>query len=62
MSLRCCVEGRKAEMGGAKGEEVGVSDMSGSFCFPGVDGRSEDDVDSGASVAVVPWTSCLSVS
>ena len=54
MSFRCWVEGWKADVGGAKGEEVGVRDMSGSFCLPpGVEGRSEELVDGGAPVALM---------
>ncbi len=61
MSLRCAVEGLKAEVGGTKGEEVGVRDMSGIFCFPGVEGAPEDVVE-GAASSAVPCTSRFNVS
>lgn len=50
-------------MGGAKGEDVGVRDMSGRVCLPGVEGSSEEMVEGGAAVTVVvACTSRLSAS
>lgn len=58
--MRCWVEGRKADVGGAKGEEVGFRDASGRVCLPGVEGSSEEMVDGGAVVAVVVVVACTS--